>query len=191
MSQLPFWDRRREPRYYWQAHRVDCDAPNCTVAGPVWQFTTQRSAPQQPQPPSPPTKRPACGDRRDNDFDGQVDLRDWGCSSRYDNSERLTRTPTLHRGESVRLLKRALQRRFKGAFRYGYGKRHACSRSTRTAFRCRLSWVVGDTAYEGRARILQRRRGQRVLWFYSWRIKRTNEYCLATGGHDCTRIYRT
>ena len=178
--------------YYWQVQRVDCDAPNCMVTGPVWHFSTQRSAPQPPSPPPPPPPpSPACGDGFDNDHDRQVDLDDWGCNSRFDRSERLTRTPTLHQGEAVRLLKRALSRRFNGSYRHGYGKRHRCGRSSRTAFACRVSWVIGDSSYLGPARISLRRRGERVFWFYSWRIKGIDEYCLATGGHHCTRTYRS
>jgi len=182
--------------YYWQVHRIDCDAPNCLVTGPVWQFTTQRPTAAPPPSPSPspppptPAKPRACNDRIDNDSDGQLDLRDWGCKSRLDNSERLTRTPTLHRGEAVRLLKTALRRRFRGSYRAGYGKRHRCVRASRTAFGCRLGWIVGDVVYDGRARISQRRRGQQVLWSYSWRIRQINEYCLVTGGKQCVDIYR-
>jgi hypothetical protein len=181
--------------YYWQVHRIDCDAPNCHVTGPVGHFTTHRPAaaplplPTVPPPPPRPTK-PACSDRIDNDSDGQLDLRDWGCNTRLDNSERLTQTPTLHRGEAVRLLKTALRRRFKASYRAGYGKRHRCTRASRTAFGCKLGWVVGDLVYDGRARISQRRRGQQVFWSYRWRIRQINEYCLVTGGRQCTEIYR-
>lgn len=38
--------------------------------------------------PPPPPERPACDDGRDNDGDGKTDLRDPGCSSRQDDSEK-------------------------------------------------------------------------------------------------------
>ncbi|HET7481041.1 MAG TPA: calcium-binding protein [Rubrobacteraceae bacterium] len=42
-----------------------------------------------PPPPDPtPDPKPACNDGRDNDADSKVDLRDPGCSSRSDNSEK-------------------------------------------------------------------------------------------------------
>jgi len=43
---------------------------------------------QQSTTPPPPTDKPACNDGRDNDGDGKVDLRDPGCSSKRDDSER-------------------------------------------------------------------------------------------------------
>lgn len=41
-----------------------------------------------PPPPPPPPPKPACSDGKDNDRDGKVDLKDPGCKSRTDTSER-------------------------------------------------------------------------------------------------------
>ena len=45
-------------------------------------------APPPPPPPPPPSDKPACNDGRDNDGDGKKDLKDPGCSSKQDDSER-------------------------------------------------------------------------------------------------------
>jgi hypothetical protein len=67
----------------------------------------------------------------------------------------------------------------------GYGQRiTGCSRLSRLRVRCRVSWIVGDATFSGHATV-QRRLGldDRVRWA----IRLTNEYCLATGGTECSR----
>ncbi|MGE0068557.1 MAG: hypothetical protein AB7T48_14530 [Solirubrobacterales bacterium] len=39
----------RPGTYYWQVHRINCDAPECREFGPVWSFNTAN-----PPPPPPP-----------------------------------------------------------------------------------------------------------------------------------------
>lgn len=98
--------------------------------------------------------------------------------------------PQLTRAEAQAYLRKMLGRRFGNSFRHGYAYRRSCKRESRTRFRCRVGWVIGDLSYQGRASVWRTRRGSGTALGYSWRITLTNEYCQATGGTNCTRTYR-
>jgi hypothetical protein len=100
--------------------------------------------------------------------------------------------PKLTLTETRAYIRTALRRRFGNVYRYGYAKRIAsCERRSRTRVTCRrVSWVIGDLSYKGRATIWLTRENGEIYWNYAYTIKRTNEYCAATGGRNCTKTYR-
>jgi hypothetical protein len=102
-----------------------------------------------------------------------------------DNSER-TATFTLR--ELRRTAKAILRKRFKGAYKGGYARKHSCWKVTRLKGRCKVSWVVGDLSYKGRM-TLWVVSGDRVK--YRYRIRQRNHYCIAVGGEKCSRIRRS
>jgi hypothetical protein len=53
--------------------------------------------------------------------------------------------------------------------------------------------LTGDLSFSGRANIwLAHNKDGQAAWFYSWRIKRLNEYCAnVTHRGNCTRTYTT
>ena len=53
-----------------------------------------------------------------------------------------------------------------------------------------MSWVIGDLSYRGKVTIWFSREGDDYAWNYAYAVKRTNEYCVATGGRNCTRTFR-
>lgn len=95
---------------------------------------------------------------------------------------------TLGEGEAYRYARWALDREFTPPFSEAYSQRLRCLRMTQRRFRCSVAWVVGDSAYSGRARIWV----TGGWWNYGWTIKRVNEYCLATGGtrENCTHLHK-
>lgn len=102
--------------------------------------------------------------------------------------------PTLRIRTARRYVRAALERRFRGAWSFGYAHRvRGCERRSRLRVRCvRVSWVVGDLNYRGLVTVWTRRRGDGTpTWRYGYRIRQLDEYCAATGGQRCARIYRT
>jgi hypothetical protein len=99
--------------------------------------------------------------------------------------------PTLSQRSARRYLGVALKRRFDAAWTAGYAKRLNCHRSNRTRLSCRVAWVVGDLSFSGRANIWYAHdQKDRTAWFYSWRIKRVNEYCSSVRhGKHCVKTY--
>jgi hypothetical protein len=101
--------------------------------------------------------------------------------------------PYLTFADAKYYARRALARKFKNSYRYGYGKRVTdCSRWSRTRIRCdRVSWVIGDVSFNGRISIWYSldETGQ-PIWNYSYTIKRVNEYCKVTHGRHCTKTFR-
>lgn len=98
--------------------------------------------------------------------------------------------PRLSLADGAYYTRVALRRRFRAAFTSGYGYRRSCRRVTLTRVRCRVRWHVGDLSYAGPVTIWLTREGEDVLWNYAYTIKRTNHYCVVTGGRRCTRTYR-
>ncbi len=85
----------------------------------------------------------------------------------------------------------ALHRNFKSSFDNAYNKKVHCGRRLGYSSRkCRnVGWVIGDLSFHGWVRIwLSKAKGQ-VWWNYAYMIHRTDEYCLATGGSDCTDTF--
>ena len=105
---------------------------------------------------------------------------------------RVAPLPTLSVVDAKRYMRTALAREFEGSYRAGYGKAfRRCSRRSRVRVRCnQVSWFVGDLTFVGKVTIWLSRGGAETSWNYAYTMKRFNEYCLDTGGHDCTRTYR-
>ena len=47
--------------------------------------------------------------------------------------------------------------------------------------------MIGDLSYRGSATIWY---SNDALWNYAYKIRRTNEHCLARQRRDCTKTYR-
>jgi hypothetical protein len=140
--------------------------------------------------PPPPTQ---CNDGQDNDHDGATDLADKGCASARDTVEGDPPIRKLTFAEARSYVRTALRRKFTDAYRHGYGKQvRACARLSRTRIKCRrVSWNIGDLSYKGWVTIwLRRHANGTVWWHYAYRIKRTNWYCVDTGGRRCTKVFR-
>jgi hypothetical protein len=99
--------------------------------------------------------------------------------------------PTLGIAEAKSYVRSALKRNFKGSYSGGYGKKvAACQRRSKVRVRCdHVSWVVGDVSFAGKATIWLTRENGEPFWNYAYTIKRTNEYCMATGGRRCTKTF--
>ena len=176
------WWTSRPGTYYWQARGSYTDYSSGfptyrTFISPVYSITLVL---------------PACRDTVDNDDDGSVDSRDWGCTSVDDLSEVLDFTPGLGVAEAKRLIRQVLRERFRRNYRAGYGKRiWGCGRASSVRVRCRTSWVVGDLSWTGRVTIWNSREGEEVFWNHAYVIKRTDEYCKAVRKRrNCSKVYR-
>jgi hypothetical protein len=101
--------------------------------------------------------------------------------------------PTLAVATAKRHVRTVLARRFQRHYRSGYAKRVAsCRRSSKIKVTCRrVSWVAGDLSYKGWVTIWLTGNGDAPVRRHSFRIKRTDEYCAATGGRKCTKTYRS
>jgi hypothetical protein len=107
------------------------------------------------------------------------------------------RLPFLHEKQAEHFMRKALKRRFDGAWQGGYLKRVECNkRLRRSRVRCeRISWVVGDSFYHGSG-VIWITRGNRegvFNWNYAYKIKRLDEYCYSVLHHSrahCTKTYR-
>ena len=83
--------------------------------------------------------------------------------------------------------KKAMTHEFGNLFKYGYAKKvHDCKRISRVRMRCKISWVIGDFYFTGKITVWFRNQ----YYLYDYRIKRYDEYCMATGGHNCVKGYR-
>jgi hypothetical protein len=82
--------------------------------------------------------------------------------------------------------KLVLERHFKANWVYGNFKRVRCgARLSLYKRRCQVSWGIGDTAYRGKVTI--RDPGGQII-YYSFVIRKINQYCQATGGTNCVKI---
>jgi hypothetical protein len=100
------------------------------------------------------------------------------------------RVPRLAGRDALRYLRRALRLGFYEAYRYSYARTERCHRLSRTRYRCRVAWIIGDGTYHGVAWVWYARELTAVSWNYAWRITLTDEYCLATGGRRCHTVFR-
>jgi len=109
-------------------------------------------------------------------------------------SKRDRNLPKLYSGAAKFYTGKALKRRFGNSFTHGYAHRADCDqRKSRTRIKCEpVKWVIGDVSYRGWSVIWYKRRpaNHLVYWHYAFRIVETNEYCLATGGSNCTEVHR-
>ena len=82
--------------------------------------------------------------------------------------------------------KLVLHRYFKGDWDYGYANRVRCgARLSANKRRCRVSWIIGDLSYRGNVTINDP--GGQTIYF-SFVIRKINEYCLATRGSNCVQV---
>lgn len=73
---------------------------------------------------------------------------------------------------------KALNRRFGNQYKYRVAGKTSCKRSSYTRARCSIRWGIGDSGYSGYGYIWYSEEDGETWWNYSWRIKRTNFYCL-------------
>jgi hypothetical protein len=111
-------------------------------------------------PPAP--RVPRCSDGVDNDRDGTIDAQDLGCNSPRDNSENLTRVPTLTTAKARSLTRAALVKRYGRAFTRGAGYHRDCRRKTRLAVTCRVAWRTRTARYRGTVSVASAQLGEKV-----------------------------
>jgi hypothetical protein len=100
-----------------------------------------------------------------------------------------TFTTYLTKGNAKTYMRRTLRKRF-GSYKYGtYNRLNRCKRLSRGKVRCDTSWLNGDVFFDGRISARLEKKGAR--WNTSYRIKRTNEFCLADGKRkNCTKTLK-
>jgi hypothetical protein len=87
--------------------------------------------------------------------------------------------PRLGIPKAKRYSKQALKHRFGNSYRHGYAKKLKCHRQWRTKVKCRVRWVIGDISSKGTTTPFLYKRGHNWYWKVRYRIRVTNEYCLA------------
>ena len=96
--------------------------------------------------------------------------------------------PTASKADQLRTLSlsharywmgQALERRFGVKYSYRVGGGVKCRRSSWIRARCRMQWGIGDLGYYGSGYIWYDLKAGDLWWNYSWRIVRTNYYCLS------------
>jgi hypothetical protein len=94
----------------------------------------------------------------------------------------------LGKAEATRYANRVLRREFGGSWIHGSGKKLGCAYKVVNRYmrKCFVRWAIGDISAKG---IVQIRVNARYF-FYSYSVRVTNHYCLATGGSNCTRTER-
>ena len=103
---------------------------------------------------------------------------------------RSQRVPTLSSGQAWGYVAAVLDRRFSSSWSHRAGGWIKCGRINRTRMRCRVAWGIGDSSYSGIVRVWRQHDSDGdISAFYSYRIRGLNEYCAATGGSNCTRLY--
>ena len=96
-----------------------------------------------------------------------------------------TATQRLTEPAAKHYIKKAMKHEFGSAFKYGNGKRiRDCKRLSRIRMRCTVSWGIGDSGYSGKVAIWYRG----PYYLYRYRLKVVNEYCIDTGGSNCTDV---
>lgn len=96
-------------------------------------------------------------------------------------------TQTLTGPLAKHYVKKAMAHEFGASFRHGYAKKiHDCRRISRLRMRCSVSWAIGDVSFKGKVSVWFRNR----YYLYRYRLKRTDTYCKATGGHNCVKTVR-
>lgn len=103
------------------------------------------------------------------------------------------RYPVMREYEAESYSRKLLRHKFDDAYESGYQKKNACDRMTRKAFRCRVSWNIGDTSYKGWTKPFWCDQDERfVYWCVEYRIEMLNYYCLNQGGSrdSCTKVWR-
>ncbi|OJU95279.1 MAG: hypothetical protein BGO23_05300 [Solirubrobacterales bacterium 67-14] len=87
--------------------------------------------------------------------------------------------PFLGRNEARSWMRVALTRHFGANWRYAVNRELKCTKRIRkNRVRCqRIAWANGDLVYWGQGTIWYLRKGWSVEWYYSFRVRRLNEYC--------------
>jgi hypothetical protein len=105
---------------------------------------------------------------------------------------RRERIPTLSAGQAWGYVATVLDRRFSDSWSHRAGGWIKCGRINRTRMRCRVAWAIGDSSYSGLVRIWRERdHNGKPQAYFSYRLRGLDEYCAATGGSNCTRLYTT
>ena len=82
---------------------------------------------------------------------------------------------------------KAMKSEFGGAWQSGQGKNiRDCKRMSRVRMRCRVTWGVGDIGYDGRVTVWFRNQ----YYLYRYQLKKTDYYCIDSGGSDCVDVVR-
>jgi len=103
---------------------------------------------------------------------------------------RSQRIPTLSSGQAWGYVATVLDRRFSSSWSHRAGGWIKCGRINRTRMRCRVAWAIGDSSYSGIVRVWRQHDSDGEIGaFYTYRIRGLDEYCAATGGSNCTRLY--
>ena len=84
-----------------------------------------------------------------------------------------------------------LARHFGNSFLNAYARRVRCPRRVaRGRVDCVMSWVIGDSSYQGYGQIWITYQHHVAHWNYAYRIRRLDEYCaIVEHGDHCTRNY--
>ena len=104
--------------------------------------------------------------------------------------------PIFSRREMSSDARLTLSTKFDDAYDHGKGTKPKCARLSRYKGRCRFSWVIGDSRYQGSffsTKVVRRRpsnRPDKVVIRSRGSALRTNEHCVVNGGSDCTTRYR-
>jgi hypothetical protein len=86
--------------------------------------------------------------------------------------------------KAAQYMRRSLARRPTLSFADAYARKVSCEkRLSGIRLRCRMSWIYGDTYFEGRGAVWLRPRGNGVG--LSYRVRKRNAYCEATEGSNC------
>ena len=104
-----------------------------------------------------------------------------------------TAAPLMTWKDATAVNRHFLSKRFGSSFNYGYAYKHRCSRIGHSSFRCRPSWVIGDSSYYGRTKVFfTHQRGDIRYYRVKYAMNRLNEYCVVTGGSrsECTHRFR-
>jgi len=102
-------------------------------------------------------------------------------ASQAEATQRLTGPAAKH------YAKKAMAHEFGASFKHGYAKKVSdCRRISRLRMRCSISWGIGDLYFKGKVSVWFRNR----YYLYRYRIKRIDEYCKYTGGHNCVKTIR-
>jgi hypothetical protein len=98
---------------------------------------------------------------------------------------------TIH--DAKHYSRQALKHKFGNSYRHGYSKELRCNhRVRRTKVKCEVQWVIGDLSYSGHTAPYYHRSDGIYYWNVRYRIRRTNEYCVATGHsrRHCSKVFK-
>jgi hypothetical protein len=115
---------------------------------------------------------PVCNDGIDNDRDGVADGADPACAFPRNATERLHTTRNIRDDISAFYFARAVRRRF-----HTSTKDAACARERRGNISCEATWTTPRRHFHATGAIAYQRHGERLDWYYAWRVTAVNEQC--------------